>query len=113
MDWWDAAFPPVPPNQTPTLRDTMLYLIGYDITSPKRLQKVAKTCEDFGARIQYSLFECRLNPDHFTTLWARLNAIIDHEEDRLVAYRLDADNASQTQVAGIMSVTTPVLCYLV
>ncbi|MCP5535459.1 MAG: CRISPR-associated endonuclease Cas2 [Akkermansiaceae bacterium] len=91
----------------------MLYLIAYDISSPRRLQKVAKTCEDFGARVQYSLFECRLNPDHFQELWSRLNDLIDPEEDRIVSYRLDTDNAAKTLTAGTMHVTTPVVCYLV
>lgn len=113
IDWWDQAFPPVPLTQTPLLKSTMLYLVAYDISSPRRLQKIAKTCEDFGARVQYSLFECRLNPDHFHELWERLNDIIDPDEDRIVSYRLDSDNASKTLTAGTMHVTTPVVCYIV
>lgn len=91
----------------------MLYLVAYDIALPKRLQKIAKTCQDFGVRVQYSLFECRLNPDHFELLWERLNDIIDPDEDRIVAYSLDTDNATRTLTAGTMEITTPALCYLV
>jgi len=112
-DWWNDFFPEVPMPEHPKLRNTMLYLIAYDITLPKRLSKVAKTCEDFGVRVQYSLFECRLKPDHFEVLWTRLNEIIDHETDRIVAYQLDTDNAARTLTAGTMEVTTPVVCYLV
>src|SRR5262249_45290349 len=36
------------------------YLVCYDIANPKRLRKVAMTCEDFGRRKQYSVFLCRL-----------------------------------------------------
>src|SRR5262249_749937 len=34
------------------------YLVAYDICNPKRLRKVATTCEDFGIRRQYSVFIC-------------------------------------------------------
>ena len=30
------------------------YLVAYDIANPKRLRKMAKTCEDFGLRRQFS-----------------------------------------------------------
>ena len=36
------------------------YLVCYDISDPKRLRKVAQTCEDFGVRRQFSVFLCRL-----------------------------------------------------
>ncbi len=36
------------------------YLVAYDISNPKRLRKVARTCEDFGLRRQFSVFFCRL-----------------------------------------------------
>jgi CRISPR-associated protein Cas2 len=113
LDWWDLAFTPVPISQHPKLRKTMLYLIAYDITSPKRLAKIAKACENFGIRVQYSLFECRLSPDHFNFLWSSLQLLIDDEEDRIVAYQLDTDNASRTRTAGIMDITSPVVCYLI
>ena len=29
------------------------YIVAYDICDPKRLRKVATTCEDFGYRKQY------------------------------------------------------------
>jgi len=113
LDWWDQAFSPVPLTEHPKLRTTMLYLVAYDITTPKRLTKIAKTCEDFGIRVQYSLFECRLKPDHFQILWERLNLIMDPDEDRIVAYQLDTDNASRTLTAGVMNITSPVVCYLI
>ena len=91
----------------------MLILIGYDIAHPKRLAKVAKTCEDFGLRVQYSFFECHLDDDEFDTLWLRLLDLIDEDADRLVAYRLDARNAKKTLTAGTMVCADKVVCYLV
>ncbi|MDA8976549.1 CRISPR-associated endonuclease Cas2, partial [bacterium] len=37
------------------------YLVSYDIATPKRLRMVAKVCQSFGSRIQYSVFECPLD----------------------------------------------------
>jgi CRISPR-associated protein Cas2 len=66
----------------------MLYMVAYDIADPKRLRKVAKVCEDFGIRVEYSVFECDLSDDDFESLWTALNAEIDEEEDCVLAYRI-------------------------
>ncbi|MBM3855222.1 MAG: CRISPR-associated endonuclease Cas2, partial [Verrucomicrobia bacterium] len=50
----------------------MLTLIAYDVTDAKRLHKVAKVCEDWGVRVQYSVFECRLEADTFDRFWEEL-----------------------------------------
>ncbi|HTI68628.1 MAG TPA: CRISPR-associated endonuclease Cas2, partial [Candidatus Limnocylindria bacterium] len=47
----------------------MLRLVAYDIADPKRLHRVAMICENFGVRVQYSLFECWLEDDDFERLW--------------------------------------------
>jgi CRISPR-associated protein Cas2 len=91
----------------------MLTLVAYDIAEPKRLAKVARVCEDFGVRVQYSVFECRLDEDGFTDFWLRLLDVIDEDEDRLVAYKIDARSAKETLTAGTMVCSEKVMCYLV
>ncbi len=91
----------------------MLTLVGYDICEPRRLQRVARVCEDFGMRVQYSIFECHLDESKFERFWARLQAEIDPEEDRLVAYQIDAKSAKKTRTAGTMVCTEKVVVYLV
>lgn len=91
----------------------MLILIGYDVSNARRLHKVAKTCEDFGVRVQYSFFECHLEPPEFERFWDLLLEIIDEHEDRLVAYRIDATSARRTLTAGTMVCTDKVVCYLI
>ena len=113
MTWFDDAFPRVPYERGQPGAKEMLILIGYDIASPKRLQKVAKTCEDFGLRVQYSFFECHLEQDGFDHLWNRLLDLIDPDYDRLVAYRIDATSAKRTLTAGTMVCAEKVVCYLV
>lgn len=78
----------------------MLPLIAYDIAETKRWRRICETCEDYGVRIQYSLFECWLEDAVFLDLWARLQQLIDPEEDRLVAYTLDAAAARKRRTAG-------------
>lgn len=91
----------------------MLILIGYDITSPRRLSKVANLCLDYGVRTQYSFFECQLDALEFDTLWSQLNDLIDPDEDKLVAYSIDAKSARKTRTAGQMVSPEKVVCYLV
>lgn len=111
-DWWFQAFPIVPYQKSPPAADQMLTLIAYDIADPRRLARVAKTCENYGIRVQYSVFECHLQTDQFDTLWDTLCNIIDEQEDRLVAYKLDAKCAKLTQTAGTMICSEKVVCYL-
>ena len=91
----------------------MLTVVAYDITDPKRLARVAKVCEDYGVRVQYSIFECRLDEDEFTDFWLKLLEEIDEDEDRMVAYKIDARCAKETLTAGTMVCSEKAVCYLV
>lgn len=91
----------------------MLTLVAYDISDNKRLARVAKICEDYGVRVQYSVFECRLEETEFEEFWLELLDRIDEREDRLVAYKIDARSAKQTLTAGMMVCSEKVVCYIV
>lgn len=83
----------------------MLHLVAYDICDPKRLRKVAKTCEDYGIRVEYSVFECDLSDELFSELWSRLGDLIDAEEDALLAYRICG--ACVREIESLGSVVRP------
>jgi len=91
----------------------MLTLLAYDIADQKRLSRVAKVCENFGVRVQYSVFECRLEEAEFQEFWLQLLIVINEDEDRLVAYKIDARCAKETLTAGTMVCSEKVVCYLV
>ena len=91
----------------------MLTIVAYDISDHKRLAKVARVCEDYGVRVQYSLFECHLDEDEFNDFWLRLLEEIDEDEDRMVAYKIDARCAKETLTAGTMVCSEKAVCYLV
>jgi CRISPR-associated protein Cas2 len=60
------------------------YLVAYDICDPKRLRKVAKICEDFGMRRQYSVFFCRLAAVDLVRLKSRLYDVINLDQDQVL-----------------------------
>jgi len=64
-------------------------------------------------RVQHSVFECHLEPGEFDILWLKLLDLIDETEDRLVAYKLDARCAKETETSGTMVCSERVVCYLV
>ncbi|KOS60311.1 CRISPR-associated endonuclease Cas2 [Lysinibacillus agricola] len=71
----------------------MLVLVTYDVVTKtpigrKRLRKVAKICENFGIRVQNSVFECVVDATQFKQLQLALQEIIDVEEDSLRFYQL-------------------------
>lgn len=71
----------------------MMVLITYDVSTvdpsgQKRLRKVAKACEDFGQRVQNSVFECLLDPAQLTALKHKLMGVIDAKNDSLRIYHL-------------------------
>jgi CRISPR-associated protein Cas2 len=64
------------------------YLVCYDIANDKRLRRVFKTCKNFGNHLQFSVFECDLNPSEKLELEASLEEIIDHDEDQVIFVEL-------------------------
>lgn len=113
MSWWLDAFPRLPYESSPPGEKEMLTLVGYDISDPKRLARIARVCEDFGVRVQYSLFECRLEEPDFQNFWLTLLGEIDEKADRIVAYKIDARCAKETLTAGTMVCSEKVVCYVV
>jgi CRISPR-associated protein Cas2 len=76
------------------------YLVAYDICDPKRLRKVAQTCEDFGLRRQYSVFVCRLSATDLVRLKSRLYDVIDLEKDQVLFQPLCDRCAGQIEALG-------------
>lgn len=90
----------------------MLHLVAYDITSPKRLRLVAKTCQDYGVRVEKSIFECDLEEKTFAVMWAELNTLIDPDEDALLTYQICRACVRETLSAGVITRPSTVLVYL-
>jgi CRISPR-associated protein Cas2 len=76
------------------------YIVAYDISDPKRLRKVATTCEDFGLRKQYSVFLCRLSATDYVRLRSRLYDLINLEQDQVLFIPLCARCVQQIDAIG-------------
>ena len=71
----------------------MYVLITYDVasegaTSAKRLRRVAKICTRYGQRVQFSVFECLVDPAQYEALKHELSEVIDEPRDSLRIYNL-------------------------
>ena len=83
----------------------MLFLVAYDICEPKRLRRIATICEDYGIRVEKSVFECDVMPEDFDRLWAELSDTIDPADDAIVAYRICC--ACVERISSMGSVVRP------
>jgi CRISPR-associated protein Cas2 len=63
-------------------------VVSYDIPSDRRRTKVCHLLKDYGQRVQYSVFECRLRSKDFKRLRERLRPLLDLAEDDVRFYRL-------------------------
>lgn len=90
----------------------MLVVVSYDVatTDPagaRRLRRVARACQDYGQRVQYSVFECVVDPAQWLTLKNRLLAEIDPTRDSLRFYYLGARYERRVEHHGARTVPDP------
>lgn len=83
----------------------MLMLVTYDVSTEtpagrRRLRRVARACQDYGQRVQNSVFECEVDPAQWAILRARLVSEIDTDHDSLRFYRLGANGQSRIEHVG-------------
>ena len=83
----------------------MMILITYDVetTTPsgaKRLRRVAKECQNYGQRVQNSVFECVLTEAQFVVLKNRLSGIIDVERDSVRYYFMGNNWSNRIEMVG-------------
>src|SRR5271157_377796 len=116
LGWWEDAFSnrPTPSEQRGHAcgEHQMLTVVAYDITDQRRLRQIAKICEDYGVRVQYSVFECRLEADKFDRFWNDLLEIMDSSTDRLVAYKVCVACARDIRSAGTQTHHEKVVAYV-
>lgn len=82
-----------------------MMLITYDVSTEtsagrRRLRRVAKLCRDYGQRVQYSVFECQVDPAQWTVFRARLIDEINESTDSLRFYRLGANWRGRIEHVG-------------
>ncbi len=83
----------------------MMVLVSYDVRTSepggaKRLRRVAKVCRNYGQRVQFSVFECIVDPAQWTKLRQALINEVDLEADSLRFYFLGANWRNRMEHVG-------------
>lgn len=83
----------------------MLVVVTYDVSTEtsagrSRLRKVAKQCQNYGQRVQNSVFECKVDEAQFVAFKGSLLKLINEEEDSLRFYRLGNEYRNRIEHYG-------------
>lgn len=83
----------------------MMVLVSYDVNTQdadgrRRLRRIARHCENLGQRVQFSVFECLVDPAQWTGLRARLIASMDADKDSLRFYFLGSHWKNRVEHVG-------------
>ena len=84
----------------------MMILVTYDVSTvqkagQRRLRRVAQACEDYGVRVQKSVFECQVGQTEWVSLRDRLLREIKADEDSLRFYFLDEKAVQRIEHHGL------------
>ncbi len=83
----------------------MMVLVTYDVNTEtpagrRRLRRIAKTCQNYGQRVQFSVFECTVDPAQWVKLRAQLMHEMDHKFDSLRFYFLGSNWQNKVEHEG-------------
>jgi CRISPR-associated protein Cas2 len=83
----------------------MMILVTYDVNTveeggARRLRRIAKACQDYGQRVQNSVFEIEVDPAQWVTLKSRLEEIINVKIDSLRYYYLGSNWQRRVEHVG-------------
>lgn len=84
----------------------MLILVTYDVDTTstegrRRLRNVAKECQNYGQRVQNSVFECIVDFSQYTRLKLDLKQVIDEKQDSIRFYKLGNNYVMKVETLGV------------
>jgi len=82
------------------------YMICFDVCDPKRLRQVAREMENFGKRVQLSVFECILDDNELNNLLNRIETLINKDEDSIRCYPLCPKDIKGVMIDGRGEITS-------
>jgi CRISPR-associated protein Cas2 len=82
----------------------MFVVVSYDIPEDKRRTKVMKALKNYGAHVQYSVFECELKDTAYKQMRERLKQLISPKHDSVRFYFMDEDAVGKIEVIGVKPV---------
>lgn len=77
------------------------FLIAYDIADPRRLRRVAKTMEEYGERVQYSVFICDLSRTELVHARAKVEAEMEFGADSILVIDLGEPTSAKITFVGV------------
>jgi len=78
-----------------------MYLVTYDIEEDKLRRKIATKLESYGKRVQYSVFECKLEPKKYKKMYAELIKLTEDKEGvNIRIYFFDMHTEDKTVTIG-------------
>ncbi len=83
----------------------MMVLVSYDVSTvdrsgARRLRRIAKICQNHGQRVQYSVFECIVDPAQWIAMRQQLIDVMDDKQDSLRFYFLGANWRRRVEHVG-------------
>ena len=83
----------------------MMVLVSYDVSTreeggARRLRRLARACQDYGQRVQYSVFEIEVDPAQWAKLKQKLLDLVDLAQDSLRFYYLGKHWQSRVEHIG-------------
>ena len=81
--------------------DENLYVVAYDIASPRRWRRVFRIMQGYGEWLQLSVFQCRLTRRRQVELKLALDEVINHAEDHVVILDLGPAETIRPRVESL------------
>ncbi len=91
----------------------MFVIISYDIVDDKKRNKVSKVLENYGTRVQYSVFECLIEEEQLEKIKKIAEEIIDATEDSIRYYKLCEVCQKKVNIIGSGEITRDLDFYIV
>ena len=84
----------------------MLVVVSYDVETTnqagrRRLRRIARLCEDYGQRVQNSVFECRVDPTQWRELQLDLIEEMNFKTDSIRFYYLGRNYDRRIESHGV------------
>ncbi|AOZ90725.1 CRISPR-associated endonuclease Cas2 [Bacillus xiamenensis] len=84
----------------------MMVVVTYDISTidragQRRLRKISKICQNYGQRVQHSVFECIIDSTEFATMKHQLLQAINEEKDSIRFYQIGNQYRKKVEQVGV------------
>ncbi len=89
------------------MSEIRLYLVAYDVSSPRRWRRVHKTLKRAGAWAQLSAFFCRMTEGRCRALERELRGHLNADEDRLIVADLGPADQAGKRLSSLGAITLP------